>query len=55
MSNIILSQKEILALNHAGLYEPLELTAMSTVFSDRNLGISIQINADENRRGLAYF
>lgn len=55
MSDIILSQKEILALNHAGLYEPIELTAMSTVFSDRNLGISIQINADENRRGLAYF
>ena len=42
------SYKEILALNHAGLYEPLELTAMSTVFSDRKAGISIQINADEN-------
>ena len=47
--------KEILTLNHAGLYEPLELTAMSTVFSDRNFGISIQINADENRIGLPYF
>lgn len=46
---------EILALNHAGLYEPVEIQAMSTVFSDRNLGISIQINADENRRGLPYF
>lgn len=49
------SYKEILALNHAGLYEPLELTAMSTVFSDRKAGISIQINADENRVGLPYF
>lgn len=49
------SYKEILALNHAGLYEPLELTAMSTVFSDRKTGISIQINADENRVGLPYF
>lgn len=49
------SYKEILALNHTGLYEPLELTAMSTVFSDRKTGISIQINADENRVGLPYF
>lgn len=49
------SYKEILTLNHAGLYEPLELTAMSTVFSDRKAGISIQINADENRVGLPYF
>lgn len=37
------SYKEILALNHAGLYEPLELTAMSTVFSDRKTGI-ISVN-----------
>lgn len=32
MSDITLSQKEILALNHAGLYKPVELTAMSTVY-----------------------
>lgn len=50
-----MNYREILALNHAGLYEPIEIQAMSTVFSDRNLGISIQINADENRRGLPYF
>lgn len=49
------SYKEILALNHAGLYEPLELTAMSNVYYSKKDKITIQINPDRNRRGLPYF
>ena len=48
------SYKEILALNHAGLYEPLELTAMSNVYYSKKDKITIQINPDRNRR-LPYF
>lgn len=55
MSDIILSQKEILALNHAGLYEPVELTAMSNVYYSRKDKITIQINPDKYRKGLPYF
>ena len=47
--------KEILALNHAGLYEPLELTAMSNIYYSKKDKITIQINPDRNKRGLAYY
>lgn len=46
---------EILALNHAGLYEPVEILAMANVYSDKKNKITIQINPDRNRRGLPYF
>lgn len=41
--------------NRIGLYQPKEILGMSNVYSDRRLGISIQINTSEDRIGLPYF
>lgn len=46
----------LLALNQAGLYFPKETVyAMSTVYTDRRLNFSLQVNPDENHVGLPYF